>query len=93
MVKKVPTGAVVGAAVLAGVAGPASAHQHAIVTPGGKVVTLPCEPFHGSTPGESWHSANWDVDRGLHPIHWGLHKSPSEEERQISVVVTPQQCP
>ncbi|CAA9254637.1 MAG: hypothetical protein AVDCRST_MAG76-2475 [uncultured Acidimicrobiales bacterium] len=93
MIKKVLTGAVVGAAVLAGVAGPASAHQHSIVTPGGNVVTLPCEPFHGSAPGESEHSANWDAVRGLHPLHWGLHKSPSEEERQIMVVVSAQHCP
>lgn len=93
MIKKVLTGAVVGVAVLTSLASAASAHQHSIVTPGGKVVTLPCEPFHGATPGESRHSANWDAARGLHPLHWGLHKSPSEEERQIMVVVSAQHCP
>ena len=81
-------GVVVAVAVaVAGGATAASAHEHAIERPGGRLAELPCEPFHGTTRGESQHSANWDATRGLHPIHWGLHKSPSETERSIEVVV------
>ena len=88
MIKKMVAGAALTAALVAGGATAASAHEHGIETPGGKMVMLPCEPFHGTTPGESQHSANWDASRGLHPIHWGLHKSPSEGQRAIDVVVT-----
>ncbi len=88
MIKKILFGAAVSAAVVVGAASSASAHQHAIQTPGGNVVELPCEPFHGTTPGESQNSANWDSTRGLHPLHWGLHKAPSEGERAITVVVS-----
>ena len=85
MIKKMVAGTAVCVSLVVGGAGAAAAHQHALTTPGGNVVTLPCEPFHGTTPGESQHSANWDSTRGLHPIHWGLHKSPSEAERSIVV--------
>ena len=93
MRKKMLAGAAAGAAVVVGLAGPASAHQHAIVTPGGKVVTMACEPFHGTAPGNSEASENYDGDRGLHPLHWGLHKAPSEDERAITVVVVSSTCP
>ena len=85
MVRRLAAGAVVCVAALGGSVGIASAHQHAIQTPGGNTVVLPCEPFHGTAPGASEHSTNWDASRGLHPLHWGLHKSPSEGERKISV--------
>lgn len=93
MRKKMVAGAAAGAAALIGLAGPASAHQHAIHTPGGNVVTMACEPFHGTTPGDSESSANWDASRGLHPLHWGLHKAPSEDERAITVEVVSTTCP
>lgn len=85
--KRMVAGTAVCVSLVVGGAGAAAAHEHDLITPGGNVVTLPCEPFHGTTPGESQHSANWDSTRGLHPIHWGLHKSPSEEQRAIKVVV------
>lgn len=88
MFRKLAIGMAVCVSVVGGAAATASAHQHAIETPGGNTVVLPCEPFHGTTPGASEHSANWDATRGLHPIHWGLHKSPSEAERSVEVVVT-----
>lgn len=87
MIKQMVAGTAVCVSLVVGGSGAAGAHQHAVITPGGNVVVLPCEPFHGTTPGESQHSANWDSTRGLHPIHWGLHKSPSEAQRSIDVVV------
>ena len=87
MIKRMVAATTIGVSLVAGGAGAAAAHQHAVITPGGNVVTLPCEPFHGTTPGESQHSANWDATRGLHPLHWGLHKSPSETHRAIDVIV------
>lgn len=87
MIKRMVAGVALCVSVVVGGAGAAAAHQHAVSTPGGTVATLPCEPFHGATPGQSQHSANWDSSRGLHPIHWGLHKSPSEAQRFIDVVV------
>ena len=93
MIERVVVGTAVCVSLVAGGAGAAAAHEHAVVTPGGNVVTLPCEPFHGTTPGESQHSANWDPTRGLHPIHWGLHRSPSEARRAIEVVVVAGVCP
>lgn len=85
--KKLAAGVAVFVSVVGGGAGAAFAHVHAIDTPGEKQVTMPCEPFHGTTPGQSQHSANWDSGRGLHPIHWGLHMSPSSGHRAIEVVV------
>lgn len=87
MIKKMVTATTVVVAAVLGIAETASAHVHAIVTPADKVVSIPCEPFHGTTPGASENSANWDPARGLHPIHWGLHKSPAEGRRSIEVVV------
>ncbi len=87
MIRKLAAGTAICMSLVVGAAGTASAHQHAIETPGGNTTVVPCEPFHGTTPGQSEHSANWDATRGLHPIHWGLHKSPSEAERAIEVVV------
>ena len=87
MIKRMVAGTAVCVSLVVGGAGAAAAHLHGVRTPGGNVATLPCEPFHGTTPGESQHSSNWDSTRGLHPIHWGLHKSPSEAQRSIEVVV------
>lgn len=77
MIKKTLVGAAAAAAAMAGMTGIAGAHIHSFETPGGNTVTIPCEPFHGTTPGASHNSANWDATRGLHPIHHGLHTAPA----------------
>ena len=60
---------------LGALATPAGAHpQHYIVTPQGNQITLPCEPDAVSM-----------VDEHHHPRHTGLHKSPAELIRAITV--------
>lgn len=93
MIKQLMAGAGVCVSLVVGGAGSAMAHEHGLTTPGGQEVTLPCEPFHGTTPGESQHSTNWDPARGLHPMHWGLHMSPSGDQRAIVVHVVDTHCP
>ena len=93
ILSKLAVGAAVTGLAVTASATAASAHEHQIVTPNGNVVTLPCEPFHGETPGQSDHSANWDEGRGLHPIHWGLHMGPSKDHRNIEVRVSADACP
>jgi hypothetical protein len=93
ILSKLTVGAAVTGLAVTASAAVASAHEPEIVTPNGNVVTLPCEPFHGETPGQSQHSANWDAVRGLHPIHWGLHKGPGADHRNIEVRVSADVCP
>ena len=93
ILSKLAVGAAVTGLAVTASATAASAHQHQIVTHNGNVVTLPCEPFHGETPGQSHHSANRDEGRGLHPIHWGLHMGPSKDHRNIEVRVSADACP
>lgn len=58
------------------------------------MVTLPCQPFHGTMPGESRHSASCDSTGGLHPMHWGVHESLGEARRSIDVDVdVVESCP
>ncbi len=61
------------------VVGPVSAHEHQICTPGQGDPMLAEEPFHD--------------DGILHPKHTYLHKGPSAEHREITVVVAGTPCP
>lgn len=40
-----------------------------------------------ATTAPSENSANWSEDKGLHPIHFGLHMAPGADERNITVSV------
>ncbi|WP_216830920.1 hypothetical protein [Alkalihalobacterium elongatum] len=82
------------ATFILGAASTVGAHEHKIITPGGKEVIIKEEPFHGTdltngkifnNPHYNTHGENAFDTHGLHPIHYMLHMGPSKDKRAIKV--------
>ncbi len=77
----------------------ADAHEHQICTPGVGDPVLPEEPFHGEDPtgGAILNNPNVTTQNynswGLHPLHNFLHRGPSSQEREVTVIAATQPCP